>query len=364
MPYLDPSLLEPYRRNRLLTMQTHPQYPHLQIWNYTAECQYSKAWDAVTRQCRGLILDTQREQVHAACLEKFFNLEEYQQQGWPVPEEMPLIFEKYDGWYAALSWIDDEPWISTRGSFMSPGAVAATAWFRQIIPSMTTREFDFWRNPDVTHLFEIIMPETRIVVQYDFAGLVWLCSLDRTTGRTVFTPTDEHFYAIRAAQRIHAADYTTLTQQPYANSEGFVVLFPQADVRVKLKFAEYVNLHRIYIGLSAHSIWKMLYDGSTVEAIVQALPDELQPWGTQVGTMIVDGVATRHETIAQVHTRTLAAIPQTWGDNKTARDKAMALALLATEEPFLLLYHKYRDALYKSIEPTGSETFRQEVADA
>ena len=361
MPYLDPSLLEQYRQQRLLTMQRHPQHSHLQIWNYTAECQYSKAWDAVTTQCRGLILDTQREQVHAACLEKFWNLAEYHQQGWPVPDEPPLIFEKYDGWYGALSWIDDEPWISTRGSFVSPGAVVATAWFRQIMPSMTTRELDFWRNPDVTHLFEIIMPETRIVVQYNFEGLVWLCSLDRTTGKTVFTPTDEHFYAIRAAQRIHAADYTTLTQQPYANSEGFVVLFPQADVRVKLKFAEYVNLHRIYTGLSAHSIWKMLYDGSTVEALVQKLPDELQPWATQVARMIVDGVMNLQESIAHVHDQTLAMLPQTWGDNKTARDKAMAEALLATDDRFLMLYHKYRDALYKSIEPYGLDTFRHEV---
>lgn len=360
MPYLDPATLQPYLEARLLTQQRHPQYPQLQILNYTSLCQYSKAWDAVTTQCRGLILDTERAQVHAACLKKFFNLEEHQQQGWPLPEEMPVVYEKYDGWYGALSWMHDEPWISTRGSFMSPGAVAATAWFRQILPSMTTREVEFWRNPDVTHLFEIIMPETRIVVRYDFEGLVWLCTLDRVTGKTVATPADEHFYAIRPAQRIHATDYTTLTQQPYANSEGFVVLFPKADVRVKLKFAEYVNLHRIYTGLSVHSIWKMLYDGSTVEAIVEALPDELQLWATQIATTLTEDVQHLHTHIRDSHDRILAALPQTWGDNKTARDKAMAQALLAIDDRFLMLYHKYRDALYKSIEPTGSDTYRNE----
>ena len=362
MPYLDTATLQPYLDARLLTQQRHPQYPHLQIWNYTAECQYSKAWDAVTTQCRGLILDTQREQVHAACLPKFWNLEEYHQQGWPVPDETPLIFEKYDGWYGALSWIDDTPWISTRGSFLSPGAVVATAWFRQILPSMTTREIDFWRNADVTHLFEIIMPETRIVVRYDFEGLVWLCTLHRATGQTVVTPSDEHFYAIRPAQRIHATDYETLTQQPYANSEGFVVLFPKADVRVKLKFAEYINLHRVYTGLSSHAIWKMLYDGKTVDAIIQAVPDELQPWVAAQAVMFSEGVAHLKASTERVHDMALASLDQTWGDNKTARDKAMAQALLAIDKRFLMLYHKYRDALYKSIEPAGLDTYRQKAS--
>lgn len=95
MPYLDAATLQPYLEAKLLTQQQHPRYPSLVILNYTAACQYNKAWDAVTTQCRGLILDTQREQIVANPFPKFYNW------GDPmvgeIPLEEPVITEKLDG---------------------------------------------------------------------------------------------------------------------------------------------------------------------------------------------------------------------------------------------------------------------------
>ena len=371
MPYLDSSLLEQYRHQRLLTMHRHPQYPHLQIWNYTAETQYSKAWDAVTTQCRGLILDTQRERVHAACLKKFWNLEEHHQQGWPVPDEPPLIFEKWDGWYGALSWIDDAPWISTRGSFVSPGALWATDWFRACLKNMSTHEEAFWRNGDVTHIFEIIASVTRIVVPYDFEGLVHLAMLHRETGQTLLLPHQLNPSvkppvsgaggAIRWGRQIITSDYTTLTQQPYANSEGFVVLFPKADVRVKYKFAAYVALHRVITGLSVRVIYEHLASGQPLSALLDVAPDEMYPWIKEKA----EALQLEYDRI-EAHARIVVKEAQRLDKYPTRKDQAALITSLAYPGVcFSLLDGKDpAPSIWKLLRPTGSEIFRQEAADA
>ena len=368
MPYFPPEVLEPYRRQQLLQMQVHPQQPYLQIWNYTAQCQYSHAWDAVTRQCRGLILDTQQEQVHAACLEKFFNLEEHQQQGWLLPQEWPLIFEKYDGWYGSLSWIDEEPWIATRGSFVSPGAIWATAWFREHVATMSTHEYDFWRNPQVTHLFEIIAPVTRIVVRYDFSGLVHLCTLHRETGRTLLLPHQLNPSvqppvsgaggAIRFARQIIASDYTTLTQQPSANSEGFVVLFPQTDVRVKLKFAEYVALHKVTTGLSVRHIYEHLAAGRPLSELFDVAPDEMYTWIQEHA----DALQREYDRI-EAHARVVVKEALRQAQYPTRKDQAVLITSQAYPSvAFTMLDGKDpAPVIWKLLRPAGSQTYRQDV---
>jgi len=79
--YIPQETLHAYIAEGLLTEQRHPDADHLRIYNYTAPCQYSRAWDDVTRQCRGLILNTSRRRVSARPFPKFFNYEEHLPQG-------------------------------------------------------------------------------------------------------------------------------------------------------------------------------------------------------------------------------------------------------------------------------------------
>src|SRR5687767_12576091 len=96
---VDLEVLGRLKADRLITTQQHPEFPLL-IHNYTAGCQYSRAWDEYTLMCRGLITDLQGNVV-ARPFPKFFNLEEHQMPGSklsPINWNQPFtVTKKMDG---------------------------------------------------------------------------------------------------------------------------------------------------------------------------------------------------------------------------------------------------------------------------
>ena len=360
--YFDQATLRPYLEQGLISEQRHPLDENIRIYNYTHKVQHDPhLWDKVTKNCRGLVLDVGREVVVSACLRKFYNYEEHIQNGWGFPNEKPVITTKYDGWYGSLLWLGDEPWIATRGSFTSPGAEWATKEFRHIFRAMSPGARNYWRNPHVTHIFEIIAPITRIVVQYGFEGLVHLATVNKNT--------DESFWplhtppGILSVSEIAAEDYAALKDLNTENEEGFVIFFPQAQMRLKIKFADYVRRHRIYTGLSVHAIWEMFRDGMTLDDVSRDVPEEFAPWITKQYCRFVDAMTLieveANDTYADIMRYQLS---RSWGKDMTARQKEIAMKFQEHGEmaPLLFQIHKQREMIYKAIEPSGSETFRRE----
>lgn len=71
--HVNPSVLAEYKAKQLLKSQTHPRLP-LSIWNYAPACQYSKdKWDDITTLCRGLIIDTDTNEIVGRSFRKFWN---------------------------------------------------------------------------------------------------------------------------------------------------------------------------------------------------------------------------------------------------------------------------------------------------
>ncbi len=62
--------------------------------------------------------------------------------------------------------------------------------------------------------------------------------------------------------------------------EGYVLLF-NTGLRVKIKHAEYVRLHRIVTGVSSKTIWEMLRDGQSFDEVLECVPDEFHEWVKQ-----------------------------------------------------------------------------------
>jgi RNA ligase len=281
----DEALLVEMIEAKMVRVQLHDTAP-LAILNYTAAAQYSQTWNEVTRQCRGLIVQshdgpwTDRE-VIARPFAKFFNLGEHGPDG--AHEVLPAgafeVLAKMDGSLGIL-YTDHtgQPAIATRGSFHSEQAEWATAWYRRNIGI---------EAPDgVTLLFEIIYPSNRIVVDYgDNEGLVLLAAIDNATGADVALPEDwpgdvvERFDGLGD---IEALATLVADENEGHNSEGFVLRFAggpdEPSTRVKAKFVEYVRLHRIVTGITAKTIWEHLSTGRPLTELIDRVPDEFYSW--------------------------------------------------------------------------------------
>jgi len=69
--------------------------------------------------------------------------------------------------------------------------------------------------------------------------------------------------------------------------EGFVVKFDNG-LRVKVKFAEYLRLHKILTNITARTIWEHLRDHKQLQEIIDFVPDEFYKWVTKVQDDLMD----------------------------------------------------------------------------
>jgi len=388
---------------KLISVQQHDTLPLL-IWNYTQMCQFSKSWDEYTMMCRGLITDLEGNIV-ARPFKKFFNLGE--QKDLIIPKDKPIVTKKYDGSLGVLYWNGKLPCIATRGSFNSKQAAWATSWIQKFY----IEEKPIF-DKDKTYLFEIIFKENRIVVDYNFEGLILLAVIETKTGKDIFPLPElgikktEYYEDIdlqklarilqegltqkdfreyihttkqgmenmqglqvgelqkgqREIQKFQKSQHKELVQEAreseevtgvpqgrvqknkeryrgcekcsmyglrneislfcdgfrpcegketdeywtnkklqesdrgneevrgcmcelpqsedlqQENEEGFVVLYPSSGLRLKIKYAEYVRLHKLLTEFSSISIWECLRDGTDIEEMLERVPDEFYKW--------------------------------------------------------------------------------------
>lgn len=254
LPNLEALISEKY-----ISVKKHPS-EELFIYNYTHVCQYDKIWNDTTMACRGLILN-QHGDVIARPFKKFFNFEEHE----TLPSGDFKVFEKMDGSLGILYWIGDKPFIATRGSFTSDQA----QWATQYCQSKNLDSFKEHKN--ITHLFEIIYPENRIVCNYgDKEALVYLASISNETGKDV----DASQYIFETVKEYHGIlDYTELLGQTRDNSEGYVLRW-EDGFRVKIKHDEYKRLHKLITGVNERRIWEILSNGGTINDFLSSVPDE------------------------------------------------------------------------------------------
>ncbi|HTF82349.1 MAG TPA: T4 RnlA family RNA ligase, partial [Cytophagales bacterium] len=239
----------------------------LYIYNYTQNAQYESVWNEVTLVCRGLIMDSNNH-ILARPFPKFFNLGEQPDQ--PIPDEPFEIFEKLDGSLGILYWIEKKPYLASRGSFTSEQAKKGN----QLLTYKYAEALEYL-NPAYTYLFEIIYPENRIVVNYGSQeSLVLLAIIETATAKelplvNIGFPIAHKYDGIK--------DIHLLRTMETHNKEGFVIKF-KGGLRYKIKFAEYIRIHKIVTQVSNITVWEYLKDGKSLEYLLERVPDEFYVW--------------------------------------------------------------------------------------
>jgi RNA ligase len=262
----------------------HPDFYEMWILNYTEKAAYEGRWNNVTLNSRGLIIGPFCD-VMARPFPKFFN---FGQVGCPEInlDEPAVVTDKMDGSLGILyRGRDGKHYIATRGSFTSDQAIKGTEILR-------TKYADFKPIPGFTYLFEIIYPENRIVCDYDsLEDLVFLGAVDIEYGYSYDADFAEDFHWPGPVAEVFP--YRTMRQaleaKPRAGKEGFVVHLLDSDVRVKIKQADYIRLHKIVTGLNARSVWQAMMDNS-VDELIEQVPDEFHDFVRGVEQDIQDKV--------------------------------------------------------------------------
>lgn len=251
-----------------VTRKQHPELP-LSIYTYGRGCQYENHWTPVTMRCRGLIVDDTDGRIVGHCLPKFFNHDQHgagHDFAPPLPTDEPFeVFDKVDGSLGIVFHFAGRWHVASKGSFVSEQARWAQAWLDE-------RPADKHLLTGNTYLAEIVYPENRIVVDNRGARTLVLLAVfeqdgaeapstwyrgdwERLGGQVVRSwPTPSLTELARLAAENTKLDGTPATG---TDAEGWVVRF-RSGVRVKIKIAEYVRLHRSLTGTNARDVWQYL----------------------------------------------------------------------------------------------------------
>ncbi len=237
----------------------------LRVYSYVNWC---KDWNDITLNSRGIILNRKTGEVVAQPFPKFFNMGQRQEtQEYNLSWHQGFrIFKKEDGWLGILYRVDGQHKIATRGSFKSTGAIWATEYLKK---------YDLTFLPDeVTLLFELLCPATKIVVDYgDREDLVLLAAYNRHTGEEydwqhVEDWSDQFGFTLAESYDKNWLGHclVQIKTVPGNELEGFVIRFDDG-LRVKIKSEDYFRRSHLLADLTPLVIWNNMVDGKVLREV-------------------------------------------------------------------------------------------------
>lgn len=274
---MDIATLNKYVADKRLKVQAHPS-EDLLIWNYTEVTQFKKLWDDITLACRGLITDNAGNIV-ARSFNKFFNENERPYEATPDFK----VYAKLDGSLGILFYYRDKWILASRGSFVSAQAQNGMQILQQRYGAQLLDGLD--RN--LSYSFEIIYPENRIVVNYgDERKLVLLAAFKKKNGNELSLDDPAlqlHLkkFGIETVREYDPAAIFDLKQRNTTNEEGYVVRFTNGT-RIKIKFATYIELHKLAGNVNEIMLLQEYAAGRAFAEVCEKLPDEFHDWAGKV----------------------------------------------------------------------------------
>lgn len=197
-------------------------------------------------QCRGSIFFWNGNKAECVCrpFDKFFNVQE--ENAATIDWSSACVEEKVDGSLMKL-WYHNGAWhLSTNGTinaFKAPindlDVTFGDIFIRAL--GMPLKEFVLTLNKDYTHLFELVSPETRIIVFYEEDRVYYLTSINVKSKEEyqfpilgVNYPTE---YELASLEECLA-----ICEKMTRNEEGFVVK-DKYNHRIKIKSKGWLEAH-------------------------------------------------------------------------------------------------------------------------
>ncbi|QLF83407.1 RNA ligase [Rhodococcus phage NiceHouse] len=271
--YLDIEVLDGLIENGYVSRREHKEYP-LVIFNYTPIATYNfkpRDWPDALMKCRGLIVHSTSGEIVAVCQPKFWNIdpETHNESG-----EF-LTFDKMDGSMGVVYSYDNKLHVATRGSFHSEQAEWATEFIQAVDNVDYCIYLEGMIDAGFTPHVEIIYPDNKIVLEYDYSDLV-LLGYQHLKANRWWVPAniDYNAYPGRVAEEFYAESITDLPAER-DGKEGFIIFYPKSGNKYKIKHEHYMDLHRAIFNLTDRKIWDQVYAGTQHEFIAN-MPNEFQ----------------------------------------------------------------------------------------
>ena len=322
----------------------------LSLYCYTRQCAYNRNWNPTTRVARGLILDHEAQEIRATPFPKFFNYGEIGHDD--IPRGVPFrVYEKVDGSMVTVFQHKGRWLTATKGSFQSDQAKWAAD---QLAECKAGNHL----VPGTTYVMEAVYPENRIVVKYNFSGLVLLGAFARDGHEWDYKDVAALskklgcWYAEEIPSHSCLDHLTVKAASLGADQEGWVVRFDDG-YRLKIKGDEYCRLHRLVSRVTPLAVWEAVKNGES-ETTLQEIPEEFRADFCAIRSLLFVRAGVIYDGLNRLNQET-----------KGWTDKELGLKLDELDPQLRKLIFPYRkgggrlsgpalDSLYNMIRPTGN----------
>ncbi len=368
--WIDSNRLVQLISDKLVSARPHPSFPELIVLNYTPAAQGipPSGWDKTLSSCRGLVYNNDTREILSFGFAKFWNYGD-KRHNPELPTGIPRIFEKVDGSFLGLFFYRNKPIVYTRGSFESNQA----KWAQKYIDNNLKIDNVSWSDKKFSYIFEVVIPEDKKVVDYNFSGLV-LLGYTRLFDAAEFEPYRQYTWfpdgAVRMAKEYTYEDLEELQKKEIDNFEGWVATWYNRDApafRTKIKLERYVLLHRMYFQTTAEVIWELVKNKEDIRKHLTGADEKLIDWATDLEFNILwdksrlEGKSKEDFRYAIEMTNIAADLEAP----EKERRKAFAMYATKAENPQLLFllydakFDLYEEQLWKICKPANSR-FRDE----
>lgn len=262
----DPVTLEFKNITDFVNIKLHPtkplmliKYSHKFMLNSVKFKEQKKiVWNDHMREMRGIVIDYKNNKIVSLPFPKFFNIAKSKEtaeddsayiKNLPQNEKV-YATEKKDGALIVMSHYDGDVLLTSSGSF-EEGQSAVLKRARELyekLPEKTKQVIKNLTQSGYTLMFEVIAPESKVVIDYDEEKL-YLTGIRRNNTGQLFTHDDllqfkEYFNLpeFRVFKNIKSA--VKFAETTKKNIEGYVLKFKSTGQLIKLKTEEYFKKYQ------------------------------------------------------------------------------------------------------------------------
>lgn len=258
----------------------------LAIFNYGIECDFS---NPIVCEARGIIINTRTFDVVCRGFDKFFN--SHEQYADTIDWNNCRVEEKIDGSIIKAYFFNGE-WRWATNSCINANDASITNSDRSYLDVIhSTINYDDWigfenKDSNFTYIFELVSPETQVVIKYPFAMLYHIGTRNNITGKETSANigiTQPRIFNINTIDDCIEAVKHLNDESENVEYEGFVVVDKDWH-RVKIKSPAYLELHHTWNNgnISKENIIKILKNRDDNAIYIEDVCREFPRIATQI----------------------------------------------------------------------------------